>query len=70
MLEINSGAKLWWSDEFSLVDYFRREYGEPVKCLDVRDNEFLSSHRVVNILTLSGEEKSISELYLRTSPSF
>ncbi len=64
MYRINPGMQLWWNRSSILFDFFKRKYGEPVRCL-----EFQESHQIVVIRTLSGREDRLSSLYLKTSPN-
>jgi len=62
MYGIEPGIKLWWKNRFAVVDYFRKEYGEPVKFLRIKKNQ------LVVVLTLSGKEERFSKSYFKLSP--
>jgi len=54
---------LWWDDDYIIVDLFRKQYGEPVECLEVED-------MLVAICSIYGDVKKwFSESYFKTSPN-
>ena len=73
MQKIRPGIQLWWNKQFAIVDYFKKRYGEPVKCLEIgKDHEggSLFPDRLVTIRTSSGQvKKRFSESYFKTSPT-
>ena len=58
---INPGMKLWWNNKFMVVDFFRKKYGEPLRCLRVDENQLV-------VVRVFDEEISFSEEYFRVSP--
>lgn len=61
-MEICSGESLYWSNDFSVTDFFRKKYGEPLECLEIKNG-------LVTVLTRLNKKETFSETYFVTSPN-